>query len=894
MPDWTAHVRRNLPALGVPPEREAEIVAELAAQLDQAHQDALAEGLAEPAAAAQARGHIRDWHALAAEIRAAEAPAPPPLEPERPGPWWSGLGHDIRYAFRALRLNPAFAAVAIATLALGIGGNTAIFTVVDHLALRGLPYPDAGRLINVEHTKTDQPEVEPWCSIDNLNDFRRRMQAFEVLAGVSPIWNVIYNDRSQTEQLEALYVSAEFFPMLGVRPAAGRLFTAADDDRARPNRVALLSHGFWMRRFGGSPDIVGKVLDVDSAPVTVAGILPADFVWRGEPLAGTASRIDIWMPLATNQLATSARSLRFLKVTGRLKPGVTIEQGREEVRRIGDVLTAEFPEANRGLRFAGVPLEAKLGARLRPAVLLLIGAVGFVLLMASANVANLLLARAAARTREISVRIALGASASRLTRQLIAESAALALCGATLGVALAAIFLRAILAYGPPALVRSVPIALDLRALAFTVAVAILTALLAGAVPAWRAISGALAAPLREGRGSTSRNRALRSALATAQIAIAVTLLIGAGLLIRSFLHVLALDPGFDARHVVSISTQLPNALNAPARRAAGVETIRARLLAAPGVETVGVVSRLPMLGLNLASFLVIEGRDDGGHPPEVEFRAASPSYFAAMRIPLKAGRMYDDRFPMTDRVLLIDEVAAKRYFPGADPVGRHVRFAADANGPWYTVVGVVGATRHFGLEAEPRPTIYRPTGMNPLGAPIFVIRTAQPPEAAAGALAQIVRSTYDRLAAYNVFAMQELVDRSTGERRFLMWLLTWFAGAAVLLAGIGVYGAMSQSVAQRRREIGVRVALGASPADALRLIFNEGFRMAAIGVAIGVTLALVVSRLGKALLFGVAPADPLVYTAAPLLLLAFAALGCWIPARRAATVDPLVTLRNS
>ena len=894
MPDWIAHVRRHLPALGVRPEREAEIVAELAAQLEEAYREALSEGLSETDAASRARGQVRDWTELAAEIRAAEAAVPPPPEPERSGRWWSGLGHDVRYAFRALRLSPAFAAVAIATLALGIGGNTAIFTVVDHLALRGLPYPDAARLMNVEHTKIDQPEVEPWCSIDNLSDFRRRTQTFETVAGISPLWNVVLTQRGETEQLEALYVSAGFFPMLGVRPAAGRLFTDDDDNRARPARVAVLSYRFWMRRFGGSRDVVRKVLDVDSAPVTVAGVLPADFVWRGEPLAGTASRVDLWMPLATNQLANSPRTLRFLKVTGRLKPGVTVEQGREEVRRIGDALTAEFPEANRGLRFAGVPLEAKLGARLRPAVLLLIGAVAFVLLMASANVANLLLARAAARTREISVRIALGASAARLTRQLVAESAALASCGAALGVALAALFLRAILAYGPPALVQTTPISLDLRALAFTIAVAALTALLAGAVPAWRAISVALAGPLREGRGSTHRNRTVRSALATAQLAIAVTLLVGAGLLIRSFLHVLAVDPGFDARHVVSISTQLPNTLNPPARRASGADTIRARLLATPGVETVGVVSRLPMLGQNLASFLTVEGRDDGGHPPEVEFRAATPQYFAAMRIPLKAGRMYDDHFPMTERVLLIDEIAARRYFAGADPVGHRVRFGSDATDPWYTVVGVVGATRHFGLEAEPRPTIYRPTGLNPLGAPIFVIRTAQPPEAAAGTLAQVVRSTYDRLAAYNVFPMQELVDRSTGERRFLMWLLTWFAAAAVLLAGIGVYGAMSQSVAQRRREIGVRVALGASPSDALRLIFHEGFRMAGAGIAIGVALALVVARLGKALLYGVAPADPIVYATAPLVLLVFAALGCWLPARRAARVDPLVTLRDS
>lgn len=894
MPDWTAYVRSHLPPLGVCAEREAEIVAELAAQLEEAYREALLEGFSEPDAAARAHSHVRDWPSLAAEIRSAERPAPPSVEPERPGAWWSGLRHDVRYAFRSLRLNAGFAAVAIATLALGIGGNTAIFTVVDHLVLRGLPYPAAARLVNIEHTKTDQPEIEPWCSIDNLYDFRRRTQAFDVLAGISPVWNVIYTEKSDTEQLEALFVSAEFFPMLGVRPTAGRLFTAADDDRARPNRVALLSYGFWMRRFGGSPGVIGKALDIDSAPVTVAGVLPADFVWRGEPLAGRASRIDIWLPLASNQLATSPRSLRFLKVTGRLKPGITLDQARDDVRRAGDALTAEFTAANGGLRFAAVPLEAKLAARLRPAVLLLIGAVGFVLLMVSANVANLLLARAASRGREIAVRIALGASAARLTRQLLMESATLAFLGAAAGAALAAVLVRAITAYGPPALVRSIPISLDGRALAFTVAVATVTALLAGAVPAWRVITGALAGPLREGRGSTQNNRTARAVFSTAQIAIAVALLIGAGLLIRSFLRVLAVDPGFDPSHVVSVSTQLPNALNGPERRAAASETIRERLLATPGVEAAGVVSRLPMLGLNLGSFLIVEGRDDGGHPPEVEFRAATPGYFATMRIALKAGRMYDDHYPMKELVLLIDEIAARRYFPNVDPVGRRVRFATDSGGNWYTVVGVVGATRHFGLEADPRPTIYRPTSLGPLGSPIFVIRTGQRPDVAAPMLAQVVRSTYDRLATYNVFAMEQLVDRSTAERRFLMWLLTWFAGAAVLLAGIGIYGAMSQSVAQRRREIGVRIALGASPGDALRLVFSEGFRMAAAGLAIGAALAFAAARLGRALLYHVAPADAVVYLAAPLVLLAFAAAGCWLPARRAAKVDPLVTLRDS
>lgn len=894
MPDWTEYVRRRLPSLGLRAEREIEIVAELALQLEQAYQAALAEGRPEPEADARARRQVVDWNALGVELRAAEGSVPSPLPPEPRGSWLPGLLHDVRYACRTLRQNPVFAAVAILTLAFGIGGNTAIFTVVDHLVLRGLPYPEPHRLMDLEHVKADQPEIDAWCSIDNLYDFRKRTQAFETLAGVSPVWNVILGGEGETERLETLYVSAEFFPMLGVQPSLGRLFTSAQDNPGRPEPVAVISHGLWMRRFGGSKDVAGRTLHIDSTTVTLAGVLPADFRWRGEPLAGSTSTIDLWLPLASNQLARSPRTLRFLKVTGRLKPGVSQEQGRDEIRRIGDALTSEYPDANRNLRFRGVPLEPKVSGRLRPAVYLLIGTVGFVLLMASANVANLLLARAAARQREIAVRIAVGASMTRLIRQLLTESAVLAFCGGVLGIALALMFLRLILTYGPPAMVRTVPIAIDGRALGFTSGVVMVTAVLAGLIPAWRAISGAIAGPLRESRGSTQGNRRVRSALAVAQVAIALVLLIGAGLLIRSFARVLALDPGFDPRRVVSISTQMPAGANSAAQRTAAYRAIRDRLLSTPGVESVGAVSRLPMLGLNLASLLVIEGQERAGHPPEVEFRAANSAYFATMGIPLKAGRLFDDHDPATAPVLLIDDTTARRYFPGADPVGKRIRFLADTPGAWFTVIGVVGSTRHFGLEAEPRPTIYRHTALNPLSAPIFVIRTAGDPEPLIQTLAQIVRSAHGNMPAYNVYAMRDLVDRSTSERRFMMWLLTCFAGASVLLAGIGIYGAMAQSVNQRTREIGVRIALGASPSDTLRMVFREGMLITLAGVAIGIASGWAAARLGQRLLYGVAPGDPMVYTIAPLVLLAFAAAGCWVPARRATRVDPAVTLRES
>ncbi|MBZ5729066.1 MAG: ABC transporter permease [Acidobacteriia bacterium] len=887
-PDWNAYVRRNLPELGLSPERENEIAAELADQFEQAWQEALRAGLGEAEAADRARSHVRDWAALAAELRAAERPAEPPLAPEPKGPVLAGLGHDVRYACRTLRRNPVFAGIAMVTLAFGIGGNTAVFTVVDHVALRSLPYPHPERLMEIDHTRPDQPEVDPWTAIDNLLDFRQRTRAFESIAGISPVWSNVLTGAGEPERLETLYASAALFPMLGVQPAIGRLFTPEDDNRAQPRQVAVLSYGFWQRRFGGSRGVPGKTLRLDGSAVTVVGVLPQDFRWRGDPLAGTATAIDLWMPLAANQLARSPRTLRFLKVVGRLRRGVTSAQGREEVRRIGGQLTAEYPDANGNLSFAGVALEAKLAARLRPAVYLLLATVGFVLLMASANVANLLLARAESRRREIAVRLSMGASATRLLRQLLTESAVLTVAGGALGFALALVLVRLILAYGPPALVQTVPISLDGRALLFTSAIAIVTAVLAGLVPAWRAISGSPAAVLREGRNITAGNRAVRWALATAQVTIALALLIGSGLLIRSFLRVLAVDPGFEPRNVASVSTQVPDG----AGRLNVYHTVRDRLLATPGVRSVGAVSRLPMLGQNLASLLYIEGQDTAGHPPEVEFRAATASYFPTMGIPLRAGRLFDERDPANLPVLLIDEITARRYFP-ANPVGRRIRFLADGNGPWYTVIGVVGATRHFGLEADPRPTIYRRAELNPLGAPIFVVRTAGDPGPMLQTLARVVRTAYGNMPAYNVFAMEQLVARSTAERRFLMWLLTAFAVAALLLAGIGIYGAISHSVAERTHEIGVRMALGAAPGDVLRLVFHEGLRIAGVGIVLGVGLGWAAAMLGRKLLFGVRPNDLPVFAAATGTLILFAALACYAPARRAARVDPLVTLRE-
>ncbi|MEP6540527.1 MAG: ABC transporter permease, partial [Bryobacteraceae bacterium] len=583
--NWNEYVRRRMPALGVRPERESEIVAELAEQMRQAYQEWIALGHSEEEAMSHAEVQVRDWSALGTELRDAERPAPRYR-------FLPGLRHDIRYSLRGLRRNPVFACVAIATLAFAIAGNTAIFAVVDHIALHGLPYPDAARLLAIEHTRVDEPGLESWCAIDNLLDLRKNNQTFQAIAGVSPVWNVVMTGEGEVERLESLFASSDFFPMLGVTPLIGRLFSAADDNRAGAAPVVVLSHSFWARRFGASPAVLGRTLVLDGQPFAIVGVLPRDFRWLGEPLAGTAINIDLWMPLAANQLARSPRTLRFLKVTGQLKPGVSTQQGIDEVRRIGESLTPAFPAANKNLTFTAVPLEQKIAGRVRPAVYLLLATVGFVLLMASANVANLLLARAAGRKQELSIRVALGASPGRLIRQWMTESGVIAILGGGLGVLLAHVFLRLILEYGPPATVKTVPISLDWRAMLFSGGVVMLTAVLSGIVPAWRTMSGPA---LREGRGTTKGNRRVRSLLVVTQVTLAVVLLSGAGLLVRSFLQVLKVDPGFNLHNVVSISTQLPAGANTAEQRTNVYHKIRDELLAVPGVTAVAAVSRLPL-----------------------------------------------------------------------------------------------------------------------------------------------------------------------------------------------------------------------------------------------------------------------------------------------------------
>lgn len=890
MRDWRGLIRGHLPPLAVGPERESEIIAELALQLEQAYTDALTGGASEQEALRRAEAQVRDWNSLAREIETAE-------RIEAPQPLLAGGWGDIRYALRFFRKNPMFAAVAAGTLAFGIGGNTAIFTMVDAVALRSLPYRDPDRLVAIETRKAQQPELEPWTSALDFFDLRDRAHAYSAVAGISPIWNKVLTGRGEAERLECLFVSSGLFSMLGVKPALGRLFLPLEDNRAQPSNVVVLAHSFWQRRFGGSGQVIGQALNLDGAAYTVIGVLPAGFRYAGEPIAGTATEIDAWFPLSANPLIGSIRGVRFLKVLGRLKPGISAAQARDEIGRIGMALVEQYPDSNRGFAWDVQPLSTQVNGRFLVSMMLLLGTVGFVLLMSCANVANLLLARAVARRREISVRIALGASRFRLLRQLLTEGTLLAAMGGLVGLPLAYGSLKLLIASGPESLLRNRDIRLDVRALLFTTAVVAISAILAGLPAAWRMVRAEIGNALRQaGRSLTAGHHRVRSALVVVQVAVAVVLLVGSGLLVRSFRRLLDVDPGFNARNVVTISTQMPSYARAPAQKTAVYRQIRDQLASTPGVVNVGAVSRLPLMGSNLGSWVFIEGKSAPGDPKiDVEYRVATPSYFATMGIPLRAGRLFDEHDDANPAaVVLINETMARKFWPGADPVGKRIKLgAAPEQLPWILVIGVVGDVRHVGLDTEPRPEVYRPYAVNPLGAPILVIRTKADAAPLMSGLGAKVRSVSAEVPAYNMFLMQALVERSAAQRRFVMLLLTGFAIAALFLAGIGTYGTVSQSVAQRTQEIGLRMALGASPAAVLRLVFREGFRLMVVGVGLGSLAAAQLAWLMRSMLFEVRPLDPVAFTTAAATLGGFALVACYVPARRATRVDPLVALRQ-
>jgi predicted permease len=799
---------------------------------------------------------------------------------------------DLRYGLRSLIKHPTFTAVCVITLALGIGANTAIFTVVNAVVLRPLPFQDAERLAMIWTTK-DTNQEQP-LSFADYNDLKNQTKSFSAVGAASPLWNFTLTGGPEPEPLQGLYVSANMFELLRVAPERGRNFTA-DEDRIGGAPVAIISHGLWERRFGADQNIVGKSITLSGINGTVIGVMPADFQLL-DPAA------EVWVPLAQNQVASSARQVRLLSVVGRIADDLKPAVANTELSAIASQWAGQYPESNSGVGMRVVPLHQQVTGKLRPALLLLLGAVGLVLLIACANIINLLLVRSASRQKEIAVRAALGAGRVRLLRQLLTESITLSLVGGAAGVLLGSWGVQALLALNPITLPRYNQIRLDLTVLVFTLAASLVTGIVFGLAPAWQTLKFDLHTALKEGGRASiadSGQRRLSSLLVIAETAMAMILLIGAGLLLKSFAHLLDVKPGFVTENVLTMQVGLPNtSYQQPQKRAAFLKQLETNLAAAPEVASVGSVTRLPLLSAmnNVTTFLAIEGRQSSAaERPEIDFRRATTGYFQTMGIPLLSGRLVTEQDVTNNTgAVVINEAMAKRFWPGEDPIGKRIS-TATSNGQqtqWQTIVGVVGSVRHLGLDVEPRPEIYYHTTTNPPFGPVVVIRTTGDPQRLISIARAKVRELDRDVAISNFNTMDELVAQSVAQRRFGMFLVGIFAALALVLAVVGIYGVVSYSVAQRTNEIGVRMALGASATDVLKLVLKNGMTPALIGVGVGLAGAFAVTRLMVAVLFDVKPTDVATCATVSVGLIFVALLACYVPARRAMKVDPLVALR--
>ncbi len=810
----------------------------------------------------------------------------------------AGLRQDLRYAARTLRGSPAFTLAAVLTLALGIGATSSIFSVVHGVLLRPLPFPAPERLVQVRTVTAGAPEADDVLSPPNFMSLAERSRAFGGVAAVLTGDHVL-GGAGEARTVESARVSASFFGVMGVRPVLGRGFVPAENQPGSDG-VVVLGWGLWQRAFGGDPGVVGRTVRLDGVPREVVGVMPRGFDFPAER--------ELWVPLpydgyfsATGVLGRKGNA--YVTVLARLRPGVGLEEGRAELRDLAGRLQAAFPASNTGVGFTAVPLRDALVGEARKPLLLLFGAVGLVLLVAAANVVGLLLARAATREGEMAVRVALGAGRGRLVRQLLTESLLLGLAGGGLGLLLALWTTRALVALRPEGMPRVDSIRVDGPVLAFTLAVALATSVLAGLVPALRATEGGISGTLRGGgRGglASRRGNRLRGGLVVGQMALAVVLLAGAGLLLRSFARLVAVDPGFRVERVLAFRVELPRAAYDSGDETSGFYArFLERVHGLPGVEAAGAVYRLPIAQGSFGSRFEVEGRAVGAgeEEPSIGVLSVTPGYFRTLGVPLLRGRGIEDG----DRaggppVVVINRAAAERFFSGVDPVGRRLaRFSFDpieAAAESFTVVGVVGDVRGEALDRAPEPEAFFAHAQVPLPAMSVVVRASGDPLALAGAVRRELSALDPDLPAPEFRTLEQVVAESVARPRFLAGLLTLFAAAALSLAALGVYGLLSYAVAQRTREIGVRIALGARPRDVLEMVVRRALALAGAGVVLGLGGALTLTRLLESQLFGVGAGDPATLAAVVSLLGAAALLASLVPARRAARMSPLEALR--
>jgi len=798
---------------------------------------------------------------------------------------------DLRYGLRMLAKYPVFTVVAILTLAFGIGANSALFSVVNAVLLRPLPYENSERLFKVNRVNAKKPGLGMRASPLNFLDMRSQNQSFEYLGGYTDTSKFNLSGGAEPERVPGAMVSDTLFPALGARPAMGRNFLPEEDRKGGPN-VVILSHHLWSRRFGANPNVLGQTLTLDSRPCTVVGVMPRDFDF---PTKETA----LWVPYGLIY-EDGGRGNFFVDVIGRLKPSVTPEQAQIEMNDIAARLEQQYPEVNTDSRIALEPLHEHVTGKVRRLFLVLFGAVGLVLLIACVNVANLLLARGAGRASEIAIRSALGASRIRIVRQLLSESVLLALAGGLLGLLVAYWSVRALIAISPDDIPRVGEIGVDGYALGFTFVIAFLTGLLFGLAPALQASRSNWNEALKEGgRGATGGGSLLRG-LVVAEISLALALLVGAGLMARSFQRLLAVQPGFRTERILTFDVTLPWAKYDREKAGEFFQQALERIATLPGAQSAGATTALPLSNENNARYFTSEGRV-GDSPSDYTLsnhRLVSPGYLQTLGVPLIKGRHLSEQdLNAAASVVMINQAFARAFFAGQEPLGKRLKTGetADSPFPWMTVIGVVGDIKHASLEAEARPEIYRPflRQIDTERKMTFAVRTAQDPEALISAIRRQIQSLDSNQPIANVSAMERLFDRSVARRRFSLLLFGVFAITALILAAAGVYGVISYTVAQNTREIGVRVALGAQASDMLKLVIGQGMALTLIGVGIGLIVSFALTRLMASLLFGVSETDPLTFALAPLLLAGVALLACWIPARRATKVDPMIALRH-
>lgn len=793
---------------------------------------------------------------------------------------------DLRYAARHLRTNVAFTTVAVATLGLGIGVNAAVFGILDAVLLRPLPYAEPEQLVAV------QPIPGASTSKRTLLALRERTRAFEGMAGWS-WWGFTLTDAGEPTLLTGARATADLFDVLGATPALGRTFDP-EHGQAGNDRVAVLAHRFWRDRFGSDPGIVGREITLDGGSVSVLGVMPRDFQFP-------AAEADLWLPAAIDPADANDFAAGYLTVVGRLAPDVSLERATADLRAATATLRADEPGRHNerfGVDASVVALRDSFTGDVRPALLLLLGAVAFVLLIACVNLAGLLLARATGRRRELAVRVALGASRGRIVRQLLTESLLLAALGGVVGVLLAAWTADAI----GSALVQRVPVsgsfAADPRILAFAMIVTVLAALLSGALPAWRATAGGPSGSLHEGsRGGTGgvERRRLMGGLVIGEVALSVVLVIAAGLALRSLWELRSEDIGIDADRTLAVEFHPAAArYEQPDARRSYMDRVRAAVARVPGVEAVGFVHLLPLGGSNWNPELIIDGRETapGADLPDIDWRVASAGYFEAAGIPLLRGRSFDDTDRDGPNVALISSTAAKRFFPDEDPIGRRVRTFLEGRDGWTTIVGVVADTRDQAVTQESRPQLYRPFVQHPMNGGALLVRVAGVrPERVAAPVREAMWSVDGDVPIRSLRAFADVITDSVGQPRLVAWLLAAFGALALLLGAIGIYGVMAFAVGSRTREIGVRIAVGARPADLGRMVLADALRLTAAGLALGVAGAAVAAHLLRARLHEVTPLDPITFGAAILVLATVALLAAVVPATRAMRVTPLEAL---